>query len=352
MPTLTEELSLFKKDFDIHLERFLDAELAHYEGVDPYLTRIHRASSEQILRGGKRFRPFIGLQAYLLAGGKDIDAALGAFVAVELVHQFLLIHDDVVDHDETRYGTPSLHNMLSNQEGLPESLGEALAIGAGDRVYGMAMKALCQSTFPPEILVRAIEWVNDYLALTIAGWTRQFYSLPLAIDEVSEEDYLASTRLVAAHYTIEGPMLLGLILAGNSAYANVISEYALHVGVGFQIQDDILGMLGDTSKTGKPVGNDFREGKKTVLVVHAYRHARGADKSFLASTIGTPIDQHALDRLISILHDTGSVKYASDMATTYARKGVKALDQLDSSVPADTLLLLKLFADHVIEREY
>lgn len=353
---ISETLLAFKHDFDRVLENFFDRRIAEYGSIDPILTEMLELLSRQALRGGKRVRPFLCYLGYRLGGGVREKKILKACITVELVHQFLLIHDDIADRDEQRRGELSLHltyeKLLEQRYHRKNShLGEALAMGAGNLLYSLARQALYESDFPPKRIVEGGIWISEYLTKTVAGWAMQFYQLNQTIGKIDEADYLKATTLVNAYYAVEGPMVLGFILAGNSdrALRTMVTQYAIGVGTAFQIRDDILGMFGDTKQIGKPVGNDFREGKKTSLIIRAYNQANDSDKRFLEEKIGTLITAAELKQVQTIIQETGALDQATKLARDYVEKGKAALQTVDGN--KHTLQLLKELADFVVERE-
>lgn len=348
-----------KQEIDALLLSYFSEKKAEYANVDPSLVDIIQLIEQQTLRGGKRIRPLFVRLAYDLLSEKqtNIEKIAPACISVELIHQFLLIHDDIADRDEKRYGAPSLHEMYSGilKKKFNKDLRHysyALAMGAGDMVYALALESLYSSDFPSDSVLRAGKIISRYLTQTVAGWTQQFYTLFSNIENVSEEDYLRSTALVTAYYTVEGPLLVGASLAEVDSYNDILSRYAYHVGLAFQIQDDILGMFGKTSKTGKPVGNDFREGKKTILILKAYEKADKKERDFLSANIGKALTNQQLSKVQKIIEDSKALYYTKSLGKHHAQLGVKELDKLPDSVNHKAKSVLKGIAQFLVERDY
>lgn len=325
------ELETFKRDFDRELVAFFAAERKRVHD-DQILLEVLDLVEKQISRGGKRIRPLLTVIAYRLAGGKNTQAILKASLAVEIVHQFILMHDDIADRDEKRYGRPTLQfafsEILKKKYQVDDfHLAESMAMGSADYVYGLARKALYVSGFPAERIVKAGECISDYLASTVSGWLDQFYQLKQPIQSIKEADYLRATEKVTAYYSMEGPMQVGLLLAGNlnQKLENSLHKYALAVGMAYQIKDDILGLFGESQETGKPVGNDYREGKKSLLILRAWASAKKADRVFLEKTLGTAISLEELVRAQKIIQETGVLNDVQEEASRYAKKGMMAV---------------------------
>ena len=356
---IRQALADHKLRFDIELAGYFASKKAEYLDIDPTLVDVVQLIEQQVLRGGKRTRPLFANIGCNLHSKKKPEEK-GVFVAgicVELIHQFLLIHDDIADRDEKRYGEKSLHEayksiLARKYKAQSSHYGNALAMGAGDLVYVLALDALSGSDFSDKNKIAAQRVISTYLAQTVAGWTQQFFSLFSPIENITEEDYLRSTALVAAYYTVEGPLLVGTALAGNSEFNESLSQYAYHVGLAFQIQDDILGMFGKTNKTGKPVGNDFREGKKSILVIKAYEKASTKDRNFVKQNIGKEIGIEKLERVQKLIIDTGALDYSKQLAVHHAQKGVKSLNNLSDNADKKQVNILRNIAQFLVERDY
>jgi len=246
------------------------------------------AAAEQVerltLRGGKRMRAALVHAGFVACGGgHDPASTMPAMLAVELLQTYLLIHDDWMDDDNVRRGGPSVHVALGERLG-GKRLGDAAAVLAGDLACGYAQDALLESTLPAERVLGAArafariqeDVVTGQLAEMAAAGTHGRGAAP-SVETIHE--------LKTASYTVTGPLALGANLAGASASRVAeLARYGRPLGIAFQLRDDLLGTFGDTSATGKPVGNDIRQGKRTALVSEMRGDAKA--ESLLARVLG------------------------------------------------------------------
>jgi geranylgeranyl diphosphate synthase type I len=206
---------------------------------------------------------------------------------LELLHAFLLVHDDVADRADSRRGGPSVHVALRPRSGtLPEDerqrLGEQLAIVGGDWLYTRALSAMLEAPVSPEVRTRALARVLDVCRATAEG---QYADLELSahpLTSVSPDEVLEIYGLKTGRYTFEAPLVSGALLAGASeATCAALSECALHLGIAFQIQDDVFGIFASETETGKPCLADLREAKKTWLLLAAFDAAPAGERRWL-----------------------------------------------------------------------
>ncbi len=211
-------------------------------------------------RGGKRLRALlvaVGAHAVGVELSVPVVARLGA--ALEILHAYLLIHDDWIDADHTRRGGPSIHRLLS--DGLSsERLGERVAVLTGDYGSALSLLWLLELKLAPKLMLSVVRIYAEMHAVVIAGQARDVLSVTSDV----ETTYLLKT----ASYSTVGPLMLGATL-GHAKRAELafFREYGTLLGVAFQHQDDLLGAFGTEARTGKPIGSDLRQGKITALVV-------------------------------------------------------------------------------------
>jgi geranylgeranyl diphosphate synthase type I len=236
-----------------------------------------------------------------------------AMIAMELLQAYLLIHDDWMDDDDVRRGGPSVHVVLRERFGS-KALGDAGAILAGDLASGFAQEALLESDVAPKRVVRAARVFATIQSDVVRG---QIAEMGLAGSKGGGKRPTVETvhALKTATYTVTGPLLLGAALAGaDDAGFAALERFGRPLGIAFQLRDDLLGVFGDPSATGKPVGNDIRQGKRTALVDELRGHAaaealaekvlgRGATRRPLADE-GSGGDEVA--ELVRAMEDTGA----------------------------------------------
>ncbi|MCS7178819.1 MAG: polyprenyl synthetase family protein [Anaerolineae bacterium] len=273
---------------------------------------------------GKRIRPVLCLLCCEACGG-DWERALPAAAAVELVHNFSLIHDDIEDGDTTRRGRPTLWSIW----GMPQ------ALNAGDTLFTQAHLALFRLAdrgVPPETVLSALQILLTACQRLTEG---QFLDLWFeGEEEVSVEDYLwMIARKTAA--LLSAACELGALVAGAPADVRErLRTFGYHAGIAFQIQDDILGLWGDPAVTGKPVGSDLRRGKKTFPVLYAL--GRAPDLRHLLSNIAGPPD--TLEAAMALLSRSGAREAARARVLEEADRALQALREAVPGSPAANAL--------------
>lgn len=336
------------------IEDFFSEELRETKAIDRYLHQSVSFLHDFSLRGGKYIRSYLTFLSYQLAGGKVSSNLMKAIASVELHHKHILILDDIADRDESRYGGPTVEYLYRKElKGKSDFEHRSLSFAMMDGVLlgAFSKELLLQSGFPAKTLLTVQHIFNTIMFRdTLAGWQIHGMQCMENLDESSVEEFVKGLKYVTASYTFEGPLLVGLELAENkdNVLQGAIQTYAENVGTAFQIQDDILGLFGDSKKTGKPVGNDVREGKKTLLMQIAYQRATKKDKAFLNATIGLPLNPLKLQRVQEIVTKTGSLAYSQEQGAFFVQKGVQALEKVRDCEQKQ--LLIKL-AHYIISRE-
>jgi geranylgeranyl diphosphate synthase type I len=265
--------------------------------------------------------------------GEDADDAtlVTAAASLELLHACALVHDDVMDASATRRGRPAAHVRFARSHreqgwsGNPEAYGTGAAILLGDLLLSWADEMFRTAGFSPEAVARATPYLDACKTEVVAG---QFLDLAgQAIGESSVHEALRVVRYKSAKYTVERPLHLGAALAGAGPETiDALSTYALPVGEAFQLRDDVLGVFGDPAVTGKPAGDDLREGKRTVLVAHAYERATVEQRAALDGGLGDPaLTTAAVDRLRAVIRETGALAQVEDDIAALARHASDAL---------------------------
>lgn len=303
-------------DFRVAVQAELDAFLARHAPaalrVSPELAPALDALTA-LLSGGKRLRPACCYWGYLGAQGTDGPEIMCAASALELLQASALIHDDVMDNSDTRRGLPAVHRQFeamhaaNRWQGEAADFGRAAAILIGDLALVWTDAMLLGSGFDTAALARAKSVFDTMRTELMSG---QFLDvLEQARGGGSVERALRVMRFKTTAYTIERPLHLGAALAGASnAVMEAYTAFGVPLGEAFQLRDDVLGVFGDPADTGKPAGDDVREGKRTVLIALAHERASGHDRAALDRLVGRlQLDQAGLDEVRSILAATGAL---------------------------------------------
>lgn len=301
-----------------------------------------------LVAGGKRLRPAFCYWGWRGAGGGDDDAALRAATSLELFQAAALVHDDVMDASDTRRGMPAVHRRFASLHrgsawtGDAERFGQAGAILAGDLCLVWSDELLAGCGLPQERL-RAGRAVYDSMRTQLmAGQYLDMLEQAVGpgwgdLDPVTRARRVI--RFKSAKYTVEQPLLLGGTLAGaDPGLLAGYSAFGLPLGEAFQLRDDVLGVFGDPAATGKPAGDDLREGKRTVLVALALRAASPAQAATVRRLLGDPgLDEDGIDRLREVVTDTGALAeveriITEDVAAARAALAATPLDDVARDV--------------------
>ena len=224
------------------------------------------------------FRPLFAAAGFVGSGGVLDAASINAVASIELVHVCALIHDDVMDCSDTRRGAPSIHRLfesLHKTEGLQgsaEQFGVASAILLGDLALVWASKALHESGVTSQSLIRALPLYDEMRVELMAGQYLDIYEQALASESIERSIKVA--RYKSGKYSIERPLHFGASLATGANFS-AYSGYGIPLGEAFQLRDDLLGVFGDPAQTGKPAGDDLREGKRTGAPLNAWKYFAG-----------------------------------------------------------------------------
>jgi geranylgeranyl diphosphate synthase type I len=301
-------------------------------------------SLEGLLEGGKRLRPAFAYWGFIAAGGKDSDEVVRACASLEFLQACALIHDDVMDASDTRRGKPAIHKQFealhdsSNWSGSAKLFGEGSAILVGDLALSWADEMLLTSGLSNDQLIRAKSIYDIMRTELMSG---QYLDLLEQVrGDITHERAETVIRFKSAKYTIERPLHVGAAIAGAGSELNqVLSDYGLALGEAFQLRDDLLGVFGDSSVTGKPAGDDLREGKQTMLIAFANSNASASDKDYLAENLGSSdLSGDTISKLQELLVSCGAQDFVENRISDYLAKSLAALDSLPKDSEAKSAL--------------
>ncbi|WP_251449472.1 polyprenyl synthetase family protein [Microbacterium sp. Marseille-Q6648] len=296
------------------------------------------------LSGGKRLRGrfcLAGWQAVAGAGGaapEPSEDVLAAAAALEIFHAAALVHDDIIDNSDTRRGRPAAHRSLESAHraagwtGDPDSFGRSGAILLGDLLVAWSADLLDEglATAPPGT-TRAAR--SEYTVMRQEVTIGQFLDIAEESAFVSEPDERHAERalrvasLKSARYSVQQPLAIGAALAGaDDAQADALARFGHPLGMAFQLRDDVLGVFGDASETGKPSGDDLREGKRTVLIAYARERLPLPARRIMDEMLGDPtLEAGQVASLQQTIIDTGALERVETLITDFAREADRAL---------------------------
>ncbi len=319
------------------LKAFFLTRRAIVEPLGPVCIQAADALELFVLRGGKRTRPAFAWTGWLGAGGDptgpDAAAVLNACAALELVQACALVHDDIIDSSRTRRRFPTVHVDFEQRHrdhgwvGDAAHFGTSVAILIGDLALAWADDMVHTAGLAPAVLGRfAPVWA--LMRTEVLGGQL----LDIHGESAGDESVAAALRInryKTAAYTVERPLHLGAALAdADPRLVEAYRTFGTDIGIAFQLRDDLLGVFGDPAVTGKPSGDDLREGKRTVLVAEALRRADATDPAaatLLRTSIGTELTADQVERLRAVITELGAVDEVERRITELTEQGLAAL---------------------------
>lgn len=281
--------------------------------------------------GGKRLRPIICLLAAEAVGGSR-EKALTTAIAIELLHNASLVHDDIIDENDVRRKNPS----------NPARYGEKKAIIIGDLLFGLSCEMLARCGVP-----EVVSLVSNAVAHIAMGEYLEFTLRTL--QEADIQSYMEVAELKTAATFMASAEAGAVLGGGNEVEIENLRTYGKNLGIAFQIQDDILDICGDPANTGKPVGLDIKNGEQTILVIHALHHSSDPGKEYIKAILARDRDTGIfdIDRVRSILVDAGSIDYALQLAEGFVQTARNCIAGLEDS---EAKQKLQFIADFSMER--
>ena len=282
-------------------------------------TYLYDASSHMIKAGGKRLRPFMALKFHSLYSG-DEKEALPAAASLELVHNFTLIHDDIMDRDDIRHGVSTVH----------KEFGEPLAILAGDVLFAKAFDLVigCPALkMDFERMNSAVKLLADSLIVLCEG---QAIDVMAASGEIYTEEQYYEIIQKKTSALFEASAVMGVLTGGGSMKDREEARaFARDTGMAFQMVDDLLGVAGDAAITGKPVGGDLKEGKKTLPIVLAIERSDEQQRKLLYEVWGNAVaKQEDVERAVSVLRNLGIDDEVRGLADRHVERAIDHLNSL------------------------
>lgn len=290
---------------------------------------LYEAMRHLILSGGKRIRPIVSMHSAGAVKPPARDLGLDVGVAIELIHNFTLIHDDIMDKSQMRRHVKTTHVIF----------GEPIAIDAGDALFARAFLMLYDLPHTRRLLGEVAQTSYDLCrgqAMDVLGSTK--------LEQESLGGYLKMIELKTARLFQASARCGGIVADATNEELDALGNFGLNLGMAFQIQDDVLDVT-DNKKTGKALGGDIVEGKTTILVVHALENADENDKQIIRKGLGR---KGSVQDVIGAFKRSGSIDFAKNLAEEYAQNARRALGRLKDS--EDKNILIEVL-DYMMKRE-
>jgi geranylgeranyl diphosphate synthase type II len=301
----------------------------------------------QLSREGKGIRPALCLATCRAFGG-TLDRALPSAAAIELLHNALLVHDDIEDGSDYRRDRPTLHR----QYGVP------LAVNTGDAMNAMSLRMLKQNLrlLGPELTWRIFDEFDHMMIETIEGQAMELGWIRDNNCETKEEDYLLLVLKKTCWYSFIHPCRIGALIAGSEpAQLEAFNRFGYYLGTAFQIQDDVLNLAGDRKKYGKEIGGDLLEGKRTLILTHLFKNCSGYERQRLQAFFAKPRG-HRLAREVAwiqeLLQGNGSIEYARHVARAFAASAREEFEKVYGGAKGiEDVQFLRALLDYMVWRE-
>ena len=324
MIDIKKELAAMSKELDKPIQRYIENEKPD---------NLIEASRQYPYAGGKRMRPAMVIVSAGAVGGNK-EKAIPFAAAIEYIHNFTLIHDDLMDGDEMRRGMVTSHVKY----GMPT------AILAGDALFAKAFDIIAGLDVSSDVMRKVLK-VTSVAVWDLARGQQMDVNNENG-EEVSMEEYIETIRLKTSVLFAAGAAGGALIGGADDKTVEAVHSYAMSLGVAFQMFDDVLGIIGDPKVTGKSAGNDIRKGKSTVMVTHALKNISDPNvlKEFRSILGDLKAPEKKIQRAREILDSTGSIKYAISLAEDYVKEAMAKLDILPESKDKEFMLALAEFA--------
>ena len=337
-----EQLKSLREQVEAQLKDFLSTQSEYLTSIAPELKPAATSLTAFVINGGKRFRPLFAAVGAMGAGSQLSDAELRAFASLELLQACALVHDDLMDASDTRRGEPAIHKLFEamhvaeKYQGKATQFGLSASVLIGDLALIWSDQMLNSSGIKSESLLAALSVHDEMRVELIAGQYLDVFEQARGTQSVAQALNIA--RYKSAKYTIERPLHLGAAIAipepaKRAQIVSIYSEFGLPLGEAFQLRDDLLGVFGDPKITGKPAGDDLREGKRTVLMAMTHDRISGpAEAEFLKEFGNHDISESAIARLQEIIAETGAAMHVEDLIEELTSTALEALnrDEIDS----------------------
>lgn len=300
----------------------------------PVSLELWQSLQRVVLAGGKRLRPYLIALACEACGGKPSLATMQVAAGWEMLHQSLLVHDDIIDRDYIRHGKlnvageyQQIYAKRGGNEPNVSHYANSAALLAGDlalsSAYQLALRADLDATQQQGVL----EVMNDAINAVAGGELQDTDSV---LDPIGSTDSLKIAELKTASYSFVAPLQTGAVLAGApTSTTKLLADLGIATGIAFQLKDDLLGLFGDIENTGKSNDGDVKEGKRTLLVQYAFEAATPEQQNFIKEIVGNPdATSEQVQTFRELVVQTGAKKRVEDLVANYAEQAQKIVTSI------------------------
>ncbi|MHA2425646.1 MAG: polyprenyl synthetase family protein [Candidatus Thorarchaeota archaeon] len=341
------------------LSDYLDFRIKEASKISDHNQEFYQNLKEYFMRGGKRLRPILVAIGYkAINDSVEVENLYRAALSVEILHNGSLVHDDLIDHDETRRGGPTFHaryrdNYLKKSSNKEKAFdwGMTNAILGGDCLINMGSQAIHDSNLEAEVASKCLWYYNDAFQSLVDGVHLEMNMIYM--EDISPEIYLTMNKMKTAVLFYRSLEIGATIAKATESQLSALYEFGLKVGQAFQIQDDILGSFGDEAKTGKSADGDIKEGKKTMLLLQSYINANSEQKAILDALVGKDgISNEEVEKVRNTFKASGGFDATNKIMETLLAEGQSALEKAEPPLTPtykEFLLALSVF---LTKRDY
>lgn len=348
---MNKELIEYKERVNKELEIFFNKKIEEAKKISNLSLNAVEVLKDYTLRGGNRIRAAMLYYGYACFKEPN-EEIIKASMATELVQSYLLIHDDIIDQDVLRRGKDTVHFHYEKEckDNNPKHYGVSMAICVGDLVASYYCQIISKLNIDAGLKNKAIKKINEIVELVIHGQMLDLTSQNKK--DLNEGEILNIYRLKTASYTVQGPLIIGAILAGaNDEQLKKLSDSTLPLGLAFQIRDDINGMFGDEKVIGKPSDSDLKEGKKTLLMAKTLELAEEEDKKKVLNVLEKKeITKNEVEEVRKIIKKSGALDYVLKLAHGIIADSLKLIKNMELRDEGKNFVIE--ISDFMINREF
>jgi geranylgeranyl diphosphate synthase type II len=328
------QIDQIREEINAYLQQYYTGRYERARELNVFYGRLWDGLTQTHLAGGKRLRPYLVVLAFEALGGRGRSDIMPACAAVELLHAAMLIHDDIIDRDYYRHGKPNLpgiyrqhyRTVIANETERGHFADSAALLG-GDILIGDAFELIARTSLEPSTQMQLVRLLSEAIYNVAGG---ELLDVEASLYPPDIMDAIQIAELKTAFYSFSLPLEVGATLAGaGQSSRRQLREIGKNIGIAFQLADDLLGMYGSAKETGKPVGNDLREGKRSLLMQRGLALAADAERAELLAALGNHNNDHVtLRRVCAILDSCGARQEVESLMEEYYKRTADLLADL------------------------
>lgn len=327
----TLDITAVRQKIDTRLGILLDQRVTEAQEISPDYADLWEAIRACVLNGGKRLRPYLVFLGYSLAQGDATEPVHSVAVALELLHQSLMIHDDIIDRDLIRHGKENVAGIMRQKYGPLSSdsdhLANSAALLAGDLLISEAYYQISSAAMADSTRAQLISRLHRTI-YTVGGG--ELLDTESILKPVGTENVIQIAQFKTADYSFVTPLLCGAELGeAKPELMKILQQAGMELGVAFQLQDDVLGVFGDSDALGKSTKSDLREGKRTLLVQTTYNNVTTKKRQMLDNLLGDPkLSDEDADVIRGIITESGAREVVKVKIADLSQSALKKLDSI------------------------